>query len=363
VTPRARAGIGVIGCGYWGPNLIRNFSTLPDADVRVVCDLSTERLAHMRQLYPHVTTTTDAQAVMEDPRVDAVIIATPVRYHYPLARQALEANKHTLIEKPMASTVVQCAELNALAEAKDLTLMAGHTFLYSPVVWRIKEIVDAGELGDILYISSRRLNLGLFQRDINVAWDLAPHDLSIILHLLDEQPIAVNCQGRAHLTDIEVLTNMSLTFASGRFATIHSSWIDPAKVREMTIVGRNKMAVYDDTEPLDKLKIYDKHVEAPPHYDTFAEFHYSYHYGGMAAPYVKEVEPLRLECQDFLDCIRTRAIPQSSGRHGQRVVEILAASSASLEAGGARVEIGQTASAPTTVPRTAMMVETAAFAS
>jgi predicted dehydrogenase len=207
--------------------------------------------------------------------------------------------------------------------------------------------VDSGELGEILYISSRRLNLGLFQRDINVAWDLAPHDLSIILYWLNEHPIAVNCQGRTHLAeDIEVLTNMSVTFASGRFATIHSSWIDPAKVREMTIVGRNKMVVYDDTEPLDKLKIYDKRVEVPPHYDTFAEFHYSYHYGGMTAPFVKQAEPLGLQCQDFLECIRTGTRPQSSGWQGQRVVEILEASSASLRSGGARVEIGETAALP-----------------
>ncbi|MGI8509526.1 MAG: Gfo/Idh/MocA family protein, partial [Gemmatimonadaceae bacterium] len=241
-TTEGPTGIGVIGCGYWGPNLIRNFSALPDAEVRIVCDFSADRLAHMQRLYPGVAITQDPQAVIDDPRVDAVVIATPVRYHFALARQALEANKHTFVEKPMASTVAECAELNALAEARGLTLMVGHTFLYSQVVRKIKEIVDSGELGEILYISSRRLNLGLFQHDINVAWDLAPHDLSIILYLLDEHPIAVNCQGRTHLTvDIEVLTNMSLSFASGRFATIHSSWIDPSKVRDMTIVGRNKM--------------------------------------------------------------------------------------------------------------------------
>ena len=358
----ARTPIGIIGCGYWGPNLIRNFAALPDAEVRMVCDLSAERLGHIRQLYSNVTTTADAQAVIDDPLIDAVVIATPVRHHFGLARRALEANKHVLIEKPMAATVAECAELNAIAEERALTLMVGHTFLYSPVVRRIKEIVDSGELGDILYISSRRLNLGLFQHDINVAWDLAPHDLSMILYWLGEHPIAVNCQGRAHLThDIEVLTNMSLAFASGRFATIHSSWIDPSKVREMTIVGRNKMAVYDDTEPLDKLKIYDKRVEAPPHYDTFAEFQYSYHYGGMAAPFVQQAEPLRLECQDFLECIRTGAQPQSSGRQGQRVVEILEASSVSLRSGGARVEIGQAASAPPVLAPPALRLQAPAL--
>lgn len=343
---RARTGIGVIGCGYWGPNLIRNFQGLAGAEVRTVCDLNTERLAHMRELYPAVGTTTIAQDVFNDPLIDAVVVATPVGHHFPLARRALEAGKHVLIEKPMAATVAECGELNDLADANRLTLMVGHTFLYSNVVRAIKDIMDSGELGDILYISSRRLNLGLFQRDINVAWDLAPHDLSMILYWLGEIPTAVNCQGRTHLThNIEVLTTMSLTFASGRFATVHSSWIDPAKVREMTIVGTQKMVVYDDTEPLDKLKIYDKRVEVPPHYDTFAEFNYSYHYGGMAAPYVKQTEPLRVECQDFLDSITNQARPQSCGRKGQLVVEILEAASMSLHAGGARVEVGQAAGA------------------
>jgi predicted dehydrogenase len=334
-------GVGVIGCGYWGPNLIRNFSSLPDADVRLVCDFNADRLAHMQRLYPGVCTTRNPCEVMGDPCIDAVVIATPVRFHYDLARQALEANKHTLIEKPMAATVTECEDLNALARERGLTLVVGHTFLYSQVIRKIKEIMDSGELGDILYISSRRLNLGLFQHDINVAWDLAPHDLSIILYLLDEHPTAVNCQGRTHLAgDIEVLTNMSLTFASGRFATIHSSWIDPSKVRDMTIVGTRKMIVYDDTEPLDKLRIYDKRVEVPPHYDTFAEFQYSYHYGGMAAPFVQQQEPLRVECQDLLDCIRTGAQPQSCGRTGQQVVEILEAASVSLHSGGARATVG-----------------------
>jgi predicted dehydrogenase len=339
VTAPAR--IGVIGCGYWGPNLIRNFSALPGAEVRLVCDLRADRLAHMRRLYPNVRTTSVAREIFDDPLVDAVVIATPVRHHFQLAREALEASKHVLLEKPMASSCVECMELNAIADNKGLTLMVDHTFLYSTVVRKIKEIIDSGELGEILYISARRLNLGLFQRDINVTWDLAPHDLSIILYWLGEPPIAVNCQGRAHLRpDIEVLTSMSLAFDSGRFATIHSSWIDPAKVREITIVGTSKMVVYDDIEPLDKLKIYDKRVEVPPHYDTFAEFNYSYHYGGMTAPFVEQVEPLRLQCQDFLDCIATGSTPVSCGRKGQLVVEILEAASLSLREGGARIDIG-----------------------
>ena len=195
--------------------------------------------------------------------------------------------------------------------------MVGHTFIYSAPVSRIKEIVKSGDIGEIQYISSRRLNLGLFQKDINVAWDLAPHDISIILYLLGKPPVSVNCQGKAHIhKGIEDVTNMSLDFDNGGFATIHSSWLDPNKIREMIIVGSKRMIVYDDNEPLEKIKIYDKRVEAPPHYDTFAEFQYSYHYGDMYAPYIKQTEPLKVEAQHFLDCIKTGKTPESSGVDG-----------------------------------------------
>ncbi len=190
----------------------------------------------------------------------------------------------------MTQTSEQCDELIQIAAKKKLTLMVGHTFIYSAPVRRIKEIIESGEIGEVQYISSRRLNLGLFQKDINVAWDLAPHDISIILYLLGKPPVSVNCQGKAHINkDIEDVTNMSLDFDNGGFATIHSSWLDPNKVREMIIVGSKQMIVYDDNEPLEKIKIYDKRVETPPHYDTFAEFQYSYHYGDMYAPYIKQV--------------------------------------------------------------------------
>jgi len=202
--------------------------------------------------------------------------------------------------------------------------------------------VKNGDIGEIQYISSRRLNLGLFQKDINVAWDLAPHDISIILYFLEKPPISVNCQGKAHINkDIEDVTNMSLDFENGGFATIHSSWLDPNKIREMIIVGSKRMIVYDDNEPLEKIKIYDKRVEAPPHYDTFAEFQYSYHYGDMIAPYIKQTEPLKVEMQHFLDCIKTGKKPESNGLEGLRVIQILEASSRSLKSGGAKVEIDQ----------------------
>jgi predicted dehydrogenase len=343
--------IAVVGCGYWGPNLIRNFSALPECHVRYVCDKDEKRLAHMKQLYLPSETTKEFDKIVGDKEVDAVVVATPVHLHYELAKKALQAGKHALVEKPMTQTAEHGNELVQLAAKKKLTLMVGHTFIYSAPVRRIREIVQSGDIGEIQYISSRRLNLGLFQKDINVAWDLAPHDISIILYLLGRPPVSVNCQGKAHVNkDIEDVTNMSLNFDNGGFATIHSSWLDPNKVREMVIVGSKRMIVYNDNEPLEKIKIYDKRVETPPHYDTFAEFQYSYHYGDMYAPYIKQVEPLKVECQQFLECIRTGKKPETSGLDGLRVIQILEASSRSLKSGGARIEIDRRlGTAPVTV--------------
>lgn len=332
--------VAVAGCGYWGPNLIRNFSGLADCRVKAVCDPSAARLKHMKELYPSVETTSDFDSLTADPEIDAIVVATPVHLHYELAKKSLEAGKHTFIEKPMAQSSEQCAELVEIADRKKLTLMVGHTFIYSAPVRRIKEIIANGDIGEVQYISSRRLNLGLFQKDINVAWDLAPHDISIILFLLDRPPVSVNCQGKAHVNkDIEDVTNMSIDFPNGGFATIHSSWLDPNKVREMVIVGSKRMIVYDDNEPLEKIKIYDKRVETPPHYDTFAEFTYSYHYGDIHIPYIKQTEPLKVETQHFLDSIRKGTRPESSGREGLRVIQILEASSRSLKDNGGKVDI------------------------
>jgi predicted dehydrogenase len=334
--------VAVVGCGYWGPNLIRNFHSLPDCCVKVICDFDRQRLDYLKKSYPAVTTTTDYTDVIGNPEVNAVAIATPVQTHFPLAVQSLKAGKHTFIEKPMAVSADQCRQLIDLAADRSLTLMVGHTFIYSSPVRKIKEIIASGELGEVLYISSRRLNLGLFQNDINVAWDLAPHDVSIILCVLDHEPVSVNCQGKAHLRPgIEDVTNMTINFANGGIALIHSSWIDPRKVRETTIVGSKKMIVYDDNEPLEKLKIYDQRVEVPPHYDTYAEFHFAYHYGDMYSPYLKQVEPLKVECQQLLDCIQTGVTSDSSGKEGLKVVQILEAATRSLRNGGSEKKIGE----------------------
>jgi predicted dehydrogenase len=306
----------------------------------MICDSSEPRLRHMRRLHPDVVTTTKFEDILADGQVDAVVIATPVRFHFEMAKACLQAGKHTFIEKPMARTHAEAEELVALAQHQGLVLMVGHTFLFSPAVRRMKEIIDAGDIGTVQYIAARRLNLGLFQKDINVAWDLAPHDISIILHLLGEMPTSISCQGSSHVTrGIEDVTMMYLSFAKNRCAFIQNSWLDPKKVRQMTVVGSKRMIFYDDTEPLEKLKIYDARVEVPAHYDTFAEFTYSYHYGDAYVPYIKQDEPLKLECQHFLDCIHHGASPMTDGRLGLEVVRVLESAEKSLRQHGAAVSL------------------------
>ncbi|HEY5912975.1 MAG TPA: Gfo/Idh/MocA family oxidoreductase, partial [Verrucomicrobiae bacterium] len=241
--------VGVVGCGYWGPNLVRNLRQAPDCQLKVICDVATSRVEHMKRMHPDVATTAVFQELLDDPELDAIVIATPVRFHYEMAKACLSVGKHVFIEKPMARTEAEGEELVALAERKGLVLMVGHTFLFSPAVRRMKEIIDAGDIGQVQYISARRLNLGLFQKDINVAWDLAPHDISILLYLLEENPLEVSCQGSSHVSKgIEDVTMMSLKFRKNLCAFVHNSWLDPKKVRQMTVVGSQRMIIYDDTE-------------------------------------------------------------------------------------------------------------------
>ncbi len=336
----SKINVGVVGCGYWGPNLIRNFRAIDECRMVAMCDRDPQRLQHLHSLYPEVALCSDYEAFLARPDIDAIAIATPVRLHHRMAKAALEAGKHVLLEKPMASSVAECEELNALAAKRGLVLMVGHTFLYSAAVRKIKEIVDHHDIGDLRYISARRLNLGLFQTDINVTWDLAPHDLSIILYIMQEAPHSVNCRGASLIhSGTEDITSLSLHFAHERSALIHSSWHDPRKIREMTIVGSKRMIVYDDIPAQEKVKIYDVRVECPPHYDTFAEFHYAYHYGDTYSPYVKQDEPLRNECRHFLECIATGATPLTSGAAGLEVVRILEASSVSSRQNGSPVDL------------------------
>lgn len=332
--------IAVIGCGYWGPNLIRNFASLRDiCRISKVCDRSPERLAYIENLYSEIRGVARLEEIIDDPSIEAVAIATPVCTHREIAMRCLRAGKHVMIEKPLAASTQEAVELCEAASQRGLTLMVGHTFIYTTAVRYIKQAIAEGKLGEILYISASRLNLGLFQNDINVAWDLAPHDISIILYLLEETPEQVNCLGKCHLNGREDVTTMSLTFPGGGFATIQSSWLDPNKVRKMTIVGSEAMLIYDDTEPLEKIRIYDKRVTVPPHYDTYAEFHFSYHYGDLHVPYLQQTEPLRVECRHFIESFTTGQRPETSGVEGLHVVQILEAASESIRRGGAAVRL------------------------
>lgn len=332
--------VGIAGYGYWGPNLARNFHRLPDARLTAVCDPLPGRLEHLQANHPQASGYTDFAEMLAESGIDALVVATPVATHHALAKTALLAGKHVLVEKPMAASSRDCAELMEIAEGKGLTLMVGHTYLYSEAVRKIFEIIASGDIGEIRYINCQRLNLGLFQQDINVAWDLAPHDLSIILRAMGGMPLTVNCQGNAHVNpEIEDVTNISLSFPGNRFATVQSSWLEPRKVRQMTFVGTRKMIVYDDLEPLGKIRIYDVRVDFPPYYDSFAAFQYSYHYGECRIPHLEQAEPLQRMCGHFIECIRQGSRPESDGSSGLEVVRILEACTESLQTGGAAISL------------------------
>ena len=332
--------VGVIGCGYWGPNLVRNLRSVADCSLKWICDINEDRLRHLQTLYPEVKAETRFERLLEQPNLDAIVVATSVKHHFAMAKASLLAGKHTMVEKPLASSAAECEELIEIAQRKGVTLMVGHTFLYSAAIRKIKEIIDHHDIGEIRYISARRLNLGLFQKDINVTWDLAPHDISIILHIMGEMPSSINCRGNAHITPgVEDVTSMTLQFTKERSAIIQSSWLDPRKIRDMTIVGSERMIVYDDVAFQEKIKIFDSRVERPPHYDTLAEFHYAYHYGDMYSPHIKLDEPLKTETQHFIDCIRQGRVPLTSGKEGLDVVRILEASSESARQNGSPVSL------------------------
>ena len=332
--------VGVIGCGYWGPNLIRNFTQLRETDVIRIADLETEHLDRMKGLYPWLETTRDYTDIVTDPAIDIVAVATPVKSHYPLASEALEAGKHVFVEKPLAASVKEAQHLVALAGKHHRKLMVGHTFLYTSAVQKMKDMVDAGELGDIYYISSRRLNLGLFQQDINVIWDLAPHDISIVLHLLGREPHSISAIGESHINPaVEDVAVLTMRFSDNMIAFVKSSWLDPDKIRKMTVVGSKKMLVYDDVQPSEKIRIYDKAVEKPRYYDTFGDFPYAYKYGDIVIPKLNGAEPIRTELRHFIDCITHDTRPLSDGANGLQVVKILEAAQASLAQGSSQVKL------------------------
>ena len=335
------ARIGVIGLGYWGPNLVRNFSNLPESEVTIICDRDLNRLQQVGGRFPNVKSVMRAEEVLSSGLVDAVVIATPTSTHYALAKQAIENGLHAFVEKPLAISPAECAELLVLAEEKKVVLFVGHVFLYSAAVAKLKDLIEKGELGNLYYISSTRLNLGPVRWDVNALWDLAAHDVSIILYLMNASPVGVNCQGLARLAEkIHDICTLTLHFDNNTMAIVHVSWLDPNKKRIMTIVGDKKMAVYNDIEPLEKIKVYNKGVECPRYSDTFGEFHYSYRYGDTWSPVdISQDEPLKLECLHFLECIKTGKKPLTDGKNGLDVVRVLHAADISLQNAGGRVQL------------------------
>ena len=339
-------GIGVIGCGYWGPNLIRNFGQIASSGALAAADVNQDRLAHMKSLYPSLRTTVDYKELLADDTIQALAIATPPKTHFEIAMDALEAGKHVFVEKPLATATNQCEALVATAEKNKLTLMVGHTFVYTAAVNKIKEVIESGELGDVYYINTARVNLGIFQDDINVVWDLAPHDVSILNYILDRNPEEVTAHGHSYIRpDVEDVAFLTIKYPGSVMAHIHVSWLNPNKIRTTTVVGSKKMLVYDDVSSLEKIRIYDKGVTVQPHYDTFGEFQLSYRFGDIFIPKLDDSEPLKVACQHFLDCIRDQRTPRSSAKHGLDVVRVIEASNESLASGGVAIPLGAAAAA------------------
>jgi len=333
-------GIGVIGHGYWGPNLVRNFMEAPGSIVVAVSDLRLERLSQVQSRYPSVRTTTNHRDLYANPDIDAIAIATPVSSHYDLALEALQAGKHVLVEKPLAATSEQALHLIEEAAKRKLVLMVDHTFVYTGAVRKIREMVAQNELGDIYYYDSVRVNLGLFQPDVNVVWDLAVHDLSIMDSVLPARPVAVSATGISHIPGRpENVAYITLFFATNQIAHLHVNWLAPAKVRRTLIGGSEKMIVYDDLEPSEKIKIYDKGVTLTQQPEALYELLVSYRSGDMWAPRLDVTEALLAEASHFIDCIKNNKRPETDGHAGLRIVRILEASAASLRLRGKLVDL------------------------
>jgi predicted dehydrogenase len=344
-------GIGVIGYGYWGPNLVRNFFETPGCRVVAVSDLNPDRLARVRTRYPTIDTTADYRDLLKDSRIDAVAIATPVSTHFDLALQALKTGKHVLVEKPMACTSEQAQRLVDEAELRRRVLAVDHTFVYTSAVRKIHSLVSSGDLGDIYYYDSVRVNLGLFQHDVNVIWDLAVHDLSIMDYVLPMRPVAVSANGIGHVTgEPENIGYVTFHFDTPVMAHLHVNWLAPVKVRRTLIGGSRKMIVYDDLEPSEKIKVYDKgitvngggHTTAPPNGGD-ANGRYAmlvgYRTGDVWAPQLDLTEALSVECRHFIDCIEHGRTPTADGEAGLRVVRLLEAATQSMRESGKVIEL------------------------
>jgi predicted dehydrogenase len=341
--------VAVVGLGYWGPQLVRNLYESPHAELAAVCYTRTETLEQIGRRYPAVAQTTDFAEILADERIEAVVVATPISTHYNLGRAALEAGKHTFIEKPLAGSLSEATELAQLAEELDLVLMPGHTFLYSPPVQAIRDLIVSGELGEIYFISMSRVNLGLHQSDASVVWDLGPHDFSILSYWLDEGPVGVTALSRGCvMPDTPDVAFIQLEYGSGVIANVELAWLAPSKLRRTTVVGSHKMVVYDDTS-VESVRIFDSGVNLPDP-ESFGEYRLSYRTGDIVSPRIAVAEPLALELEDFCTAIRTHGPVRSTPQLGVEVVRIVEAAERSL-AEGARVKL--TNAAPSVQYRTA----------
>jgi predicted dehydrogenase len=331
--------IGVIGYGYWGPNIVRNFSSINDARVISVCDNNPEVLKNIQANYPTIQTITDSNKLISSPDIDAVAIVTPVFTHFELAKLALQNGKHVFVEKPFTSTVAQAEELIELADKNNLKIMVDHTFLFTGAVHKIKELVDNDTLGDLYYFDSTRVNLGLFQHDVNVIWDLAPHDLSIMDYIIDEKPDSITASGKAHFNNgLEDIAYITVNFSNNMIAHFNVNWLSPVKIRSTLIGGEKKMLVWNDLDADEKIKVYDKGVDVDNTkgiYDLLV----SYRSGDMFAPKVAQTEALKLEAEHFIDCILNDKTPINGGLSGLRVVKILEASNESLKNNGKMIQL------------------------
>jgi len=326
--------VGVIGAGNWGRNLVRNFAAMPGAELRYICDTDGKARQRMAALYPEPTVTDDADAVLGDENVQAVVIAVEAPRHFDLARKAIEAGKHTYVEKPLTLSSAEAARLVDRAAGRGVKLMVGHLLEYHPAVGYMKEAIASGTVGRALYLYFQRVNLGIVRKAENAWWSLAPHDVSVACYLFDAEPVSVSASGHAYLQDdVEDVVFANLKFADGRMAHVHVSWLDPHKIRKVTLVGSEKMVVFDDMEAAEKIRVYDKGAYVQRSVESYVEA-ITLRTGDILIPKIAGDEPLRLECQHFIDCIESDTAPRSDGADGLRVVKVLEAGSRSLARGG-----------------------------
>ena len=330
-------GIACVGTGYWGKNLVRSFHGLTGCTLSVCCDLNEDILRNIAAQYPDVATTRDFTQVLQDPGIDAVVLASPATMHFAMSKAALEAGKHVFVEKPLAFRVDEADDLRRTADARGLVLMVGHLLEYHPAVRELKRIIDHGFLGEIHYIYTQRVNFGIIRKNETALWSLGPHDVSVVCYLLNREPHTVNACGKSYVQKgVEDVVFCNLHFSNRVMAQIHVSWLDPHKIRRMTIVGSQRMAVFDDMEPDEKIRIYNNYVERAeiPVWEKTAPLHR----GAVVVPEVQNVEPLKLECKHFINCVQRGRRPRSDGSDGVRVVRVLDAAQRSLEKGGVPVQ-------------------------